>query len=63
MTHVDRFIVDSFCVSLGDTVTVEHHVNDREYFLREFRVEDWYRYACCSLDPDIDAHMILTSLV
>ncbi|MCQ2078787.1 MAG: 4'-phosphopantetheinyl transferase superfamily protein [archaeon] len=55
--------LDSFCVSLDDTVTVEQHVDDREYFLREFRVESGYRYACCSLDPDIDEHMIPISLV
>jgi len=41
--------LDSFRIVLGDTVQVEQHVDGREYHLREFDLDDGYRYACCSI--------------
>ena len=46
--------LDSFKISLGDPVEVEQTVDDREYYFREFDLEDGYRYACCSLNDEIE---------
>lgn len=45
--------LNEFRISLGDPITVEQHVDDRQYNFKEFFVNDGYRYACCSVNDDI----------
>ena len=47
--HGFHLPLDSFRIVLGDTIRVEQHVDGREYNLREFDLDDGYRYACCSV--------------
>ena len=42
--------LDSFRIVLDDGISVVQRVDDREYRFREFRLEDGYRCACCSLN-------------
>lgn len=49
--------LDEFCIHIGDEVIVDQRVDARSYFFREFDLHDGYRYACCSVDPDIGCEM------
>ena len=49
-----RLPLNSFRITLGDEIKVDQSVDDRQYHFREFFLDDGYRYACCSLDKDIE---------
>lgn len=40
--------------SAENIICVQHQVNDKKYFFREYECEDGYRYAVCGLVPEFE---------
>ncbi len=52
-----RLGLDDFCIDLENGVSVDQHVDDREYHFKEYFVNDGYRYAASSTNPDFEDRM------
>lgn len=54
--------LDGFRIDLGDRITVDQSVDDRNYRFIEYDPKDGYRCAVCSVDGEFEPSMRLTDL-
>ncbi|MBE6519060.1 MAG: 4'-phosphopantetheinyl transferase superfamily protein [Thermoplasmata archaeon] len=49
--------LDSFCIRLGERISVDQTVDGKDYSFKEYHTNDGYRYAVCSLNDDFIPEM------
>ncbi len=49
--------LDSFCIHLGEDISVDQTVDGNVYHFKEYDMNDGYRYAVCSLAEDFSPKM------
>ncbi|MDD6488774.1 MAG: 4'-phosphopantetheinyl transferase superfamily protein [Clostridia bacterium] len=54
--------LDSFCINIGEKITVEQQENKNEYFFREHNI-DGYKIAFCSEEKDFTDRLLYVDVV